>query len=304
MCDQSNNTMRAIRGFRWFVNTTKWSPTKEQWLLAVRCVQKEELDRINRFVFKKDAKLALIGRLLLRSCAHKCLKPSVNYKDIRFDRTGRGKPFISEPVPLQNGLKIDINISHSGDYCALASVASANSQDCIIGVDVMKIEYSGQKNDRPLHDFFRLMDRQFSQKEWHFIDSGADNQQRLNRFIRLWTLKESYVKADGSGIDLDLKRISFECRTPNLKTNVVTMDTTVRVDGVLLEDWVFEESLIDSNHCISVAYKRLDKDSSPEISLFSEISVEQLLSEAVPLYEDRESYKKYWIDFQDKLIKI
>lgn len=302
MCDQSDDTMKAVRGFRWFVNTSKWSPTKAQWLLAVRCVQKEELDRINRFVFKKDAKMALIGRLLLRSCAQKCFKPSVAYNDIRFDRTDRGKPFVANPVVTQNELKFDINISHSGDYCALASVA-AKDDNCKVGVDVMKIEYSGQQNNRPLHDFFRLMNRQFSQSEWHFIDSGSDNHQKLSRFIRLWTLKESYVKADGIGIAFDLKRISFECPTPALKMDAIAKDTVVRVDGVLLEEWVFEESLIDMNHCVSVAYKQSDKDSSTDEPLFSEITIEQLLSDAIPIYDDKEGYKKYWTDFENKMIK-
>ena len=289
--------MTAIRGIRWFFNASKWSPSKEEWLLAVKCVQREELSRINRFVFKKDAKLALIGRLLLRSCAQSCLK-TIDYKDIRFERTERGKPFIATNLIQSSGLEIDLNISHSGDYCVIGSIVSDIPSK--LGVDVMRIEYSGQQSDRPLNDFFRLMNRQFSEKEWNFINNGSNEWQKLCRFIRLWTLKESFVKAEGIGIAFDLKRISFECPTPQLNTQTVTYDTCVRVDGSLLEDWLFEESLLDNKHCVCVASKpRLDF----KPFIFSEKTITDILKEAVPLNSDQNYDQSLWTDFQNKLNK-
>lgn len=67
---------------RWFFNASKWMPTKEEWLLAIQCIQSEELSRIYRFVFKKDIKLALIGRLLMRNSLQKAIK-SIDYKDMK-----------------------------------------------------------------------------------------------------------------------------------------------------------------------------------------------------------------------------
>ncbi|CAG2120360.1 unnamed protein product, partial [Medioppia subpectinata] len=172
---------------RWALNASKWRPTREEWLLATRLIQKEEMSRINRFVFKTDAKLALVGRLLMRSGVSKRF-PSVPYKDILFDRTDKGKPYLVLPTSDEVSAKpFDLNISHSGDYCVMGSVGADK-----VGVDVMRIEYSGQRNDRPVDDFFRLMNRQFSDSEWRFINTGADDKQRIFRFIRLWTLKESF----------------------------------------------------------------------------------------------------------------
>ncbi|XP_054154902.1 L-aminoadipate-semialdehyde dehydrogenase-phosphopantetheinyl transferase-like [Oppia nitens] len=294
---------------RWFVNVSKWIPTQEEWLRAVRSVQSEELSRINQFVFRSDAMLSLVGRLLMRCCVHKCLKPSIEFQDIRFGRTTSGKPFVVSPVldgnDDNNRPHFDLNVSHSGNYCVLASVDGSQR----VGVDVMKIEYSGQRSGRPIDDFFRIMNRQFSGSEWQFINSClSDDRQRLSRFIRLWTLKEAFVKADGQGIAFNLKRISFDCRTPELSSDSVTVDTVVRVDDQLLDNWIFEESLLDSDHCVCVAYDNFKTTSNTlktNYQLFEEKSITNLLEEAVPLNNDDNDNNdiSLWLDFEKKLIK-
>ena len=286
---------RNQMSIRWFFNASKWRPTKDEWLSALPSIQSEELSRINAFVFKNDTKLALIGRLLMRSCAQKYLK-SVDYKDIRFGRTESGKPFIAEPLITD----IDINISHSGDYCVVAADNSSK-----VGVDVMKIEYSGQTNDRPLNDFFRLMNKQFSKTEWVFINFGSNDWQKLSRFIRLWTLKESYVKAVGTGISSPLNQISFQCLTPDLKVGKIISDSKVTVNNQLLDEWVFEESLIDDKHCVSVAFERnqcRDNLDSQQL-VFKEITIKDLLEEAVPLDENKNVDHILWQQFVNKPIK-
>lgn len=66
--------MNACKGgiLRWAVNTSSWNPSRTEWVSAMRLVgSDEERTRINRFVFKKDAKHALVGRLLIRKvCAY------------------------------------------------------------------------------------------------------------------------------------------------------------------------------------------------------------------------------------------
>lgn len=48
-------------GFRWAFNAATWHPTQDEFALALSCVQPEEQERISRFVFQRDAKLALAG---------------------------------------------------------------------------------------------------------------------------------------------------------------------------------------------------------------------------------------------------
>ena len=47
-------------GVRWAFRFGTWNPTQEEWIQAARCVQKEEKDRIGKFVFRKDAKSAMV----------------------------------------------------------------------------------------------------------------------------------------------------------------------------------------------------------------------------------------------------
>ena len=37
----------------------------QEWLYAVACIQQEEIERIKRFVFRSDTKLALVSKMHL-----------------------------------------------------------------------------------------------------------------------------------------------------------------------------------------------------------------------------------------------
>ena len=91
---------------------------------------------------------------------------------------------------------------------------------CIrVGVDVMRSIDARQSGNLP--EFFRLMRRQFTPDEWQDIRSAkgcprigegkeAAERDQLRTFYRFWCLKESFVKAEGSGLGWDLQRLSFQ----------------------------------------------------------------------------------------------
>lgn len=68
----------------------------------------------------------------------------------------------------------------------------------------------------------------------------------------LQCLKESYVKALGTGIGYDLSKLNFEFKMDFLQEHKVTTDTKLRVYDENLSEWTFEEHSLD-NHCIVVA---------------------------------------------------
>ena len=93
-----------------------------------------------------------------------------------------GKPF------LPNGEK-NFSIAHSG------SAAFVGISENVIGVDCEKI------NSPPIETMRRI----FTDGEIKAVEMfGGD------MFYRLWTLKESYVKAIGRGLYFGLKNIEFE----------------------------------------------------------------------------------------------
>ncbi|CAG2054701.1 unnamed protein product [Timema podura] len=210
---------------RWAFNVAAWQPTESQYLLASSCIQEEEKSRIGRFVFKKDAKASLTGRLLLRK--YVCDTSGLPYSEINFDRDVNGRPrLVCDDSKRELARSLHFNVSHHGDYAVLAGEVG-NVQ---LGIDVMKIEYTGGK---PLSEFFRLMTRHFSMQEWNTIRGvhGTSESKQLAMFIRHWCLKESYVKALGVGITVDLRNISFKVKTPMLTCGAMTCDTQIYVNG-------------------------------------------------------------------------
>jgi 4'-phosphopantetheinyl transferase len=81
-----------------------------------------------------------------------------------------------------------------------------------VGVDVMRHDL--QKNTS---EFFRLMRRKFTDNEWNCIEQQAGDLEKLRSFYRHWSLKESFVKADGAGLSWDLRRLDFRVSLHELK---------------------------------------------------------------------------------------
>lgn len=182
-----------------------------------------------------------------------------------------------------------MNISHQGEYCVLACGGTST-----IGVDVMKTEYRGA---RTIDEFFSLMDRQFSDSEWVYINGGADDKQRLSRFMRLWCLKESFVKAEGTGIYSDLKTISFSCPTTELDQETVVEDSIVRVDGQPLSDWHFEESLLDKDHTVAVAIKLMTPTERSIERRFEILNAQDVIKSCTSIYP---ADPNEWQDYMNK----
>ena len=60
----------------------------------------------------------------------------------------------------------------------------------------------------------------FSTNEWQIIErNGRTDRQNLHRFFEQWTLKESYVKAIGEGLNFSLTRIQF-FKFEEIKSNI------------------------------------------------------------------------------------
>ena len=267
--------------FRWYFDCRQWIPKKEEFIFALKCVQKEEQERIMKFVYRNDLKHALIGRLLLRKCINFGL--NIPYQQINLIRSDKGKPILNEIVSDP----FDFNISHHGDYCVLAADHYSK-----VGTDVVKLEIS---NSRSIPKYFQTMRKIFCSSEWDFIKGTNDNQcltnqQQLARFLRLWCLKESFVKAEGVGIGFELTRIKFECPTLLINSSQIITNTNVYVDDKLLDDWKFEETLLDEDHCVAVAlhpivrskmnYEKLNN--SPPFQL---LNYSQLINQIEPLID-------------------
>ncbi|EEZ97421.2 L-aminoadipate-semialdehyde dehydrogenase-phosphopantetheinyl transferase [Tribolium castaneum] len=259
------------KSVRWAFNLSKWEPSHSDMLLATSCVQVEEKERLARFVFKNDVKSSLIGRLLMRKFVNEAT--GLKYNEIKFARDEKGKPFLTN-----NNFPINYNVSHQGDYTVLAGCNSAG----LLGVDVVKVEFPRGKS---LGEYFRLMSRIFSGTEWEKIRGQGSEKNQLAMFCRHWCLKESYLKAVGVGVTINLQDVCFKINSDVLRKDRVVDDTEVYFRGEKL-DWEFQEMLLDDQHCVAVATEA----STGEKFFFKEIGFNEVMENAVALLEPDEDY--------------
>ena len=153
---------------------------------ALAAVSPERRRTAGRFRFPLGRQLSVAVELLLRKALRERghdLAPDA----LAFSIGEQGKPRLAA-LP-----EIHFNLSHSGTF-ALCAVS-----DSEIGCDVEEI--------RPAQ--MTLAQRFFARSEYEDILAQPEGAARDIRFMRYWTLKESFIKALGLGLSLPLDDFSI-----------------------------------------------------------------------------------------------
>ncbi|MEA4870044.1 MAG: 4'-phosphopantetheinyl transferase superfamily protein [Christensenella sp.] len=141
---------------------------KSQELLAL--LDEERQARVRALGSSRDALLSLAAGLLLYGVFGEAAQHA------RYERGKRGKPHLPDKTPF--------NITHAGDYAVLALSTQA------VGVDLERI--------RPI-DWQKIAARFFHPEERAYLERSPDP---AAEFFHIWTLKESYLKAEGLGFSV------------------------------------------------------------------------------------------------------
>lgn len=140
--------------------------------------------KIDNHKFKKDKCLSLGTEILL----YKALTElNVFIKDIEFSFNEHNKPY------LLNQPNIFFNLSHSGNY-AICAVSSDET-----GCDIEELENTNLK----------IAKKFFHPNEYKLLTEETNIQKQQELFFRLWTLKESFVKNIGTGINLGFDKFEI-----------------------------------------------------------------------------------------------
>lgn len=147
------------------------------------CIDAEKRHRLLRFRQLDDVDRSLIADIFIREAAIR--RFGLRNQEIRFGIGSLGKPFLSMAAPFY------FNCSHSGRFvlCAVAENA--------VGCDIEMIQEADM-------DVAALV---FSGEERQFLREASREERRL-LFYRLWTRKESYIKAIGEGLTGTLHKFS------------------------------------------------------------------------------------------------
>ena len=191
-------------------------------------LNRDERARYRRFRFDHHRRDFLIAHALVRNTLSLYLP--VEPADWQFAFNQHRRPEIADPHYRD---RLHFNLSHTQGLAALAVTAHRE-----VGVDVESFERLRINLD-VAHRFFAP-----AEANGLFALPAA---QRVRRFLQLWTLKESYIKARGMGLALPLRQFAF--------TNVD--DTPQITFSPELDDepsrWQFDLRTIGEAHMLALA---------------------------------------------------
>lgn len=192
---------------------------------------KEEAARAARFVFERDRHQFLVTRALVRTVLSRYA--DVDPRDWRFGENHFGKPHVTGPEELP----VMFNVSHTAGLVVCA-VAKSDA----VGVDV-------ERTDRDA-EHLNIAKRFFAEPEWRMLEAVAPNE-RAKTFFRIWTLKEAYIKAHGSGLSIPLGSFSV---MPNAEAppKLELLDPSLPLVGA----WQFRQFELDGQFLVAVCVNR------------------------------------------------
>lgn len=164
-------------------NTLSFSPQE----LAV--LSQIELDRGRSLGREQDRHAFWAGRILLRQA----LSSYLNYPAEKLSfRTGpHGKPYLSSPAgTISDSFRpgMYFNLSHSGDYIAMAFSSAAP-----VGIDIEKVRHNFRAES--------LVRRFFHPDE--FLEYEKLPKYARQEFVfRRWTVREAFLKGLGDGLSI------------------------------------------------------------------------------------------------------
>ncbi len=200
----------------------------QDYTKAARIMSASELARAETFVRGKTTYIA--SRWLLRRTLGAYLK--VAPETLVFARSDKGKPYLP-------GQALQFSLSHSEHWAVLA-VGYAES----IGVDIESLKRS--------RNLSAIAERYYHPSEFAQLQQLGEGEQ-TSYFYRLWTLKEAFFKALGSGISTGLEKITFGIEGEKIQGVIdqSLIDNTVTAGA----GWHFFQWALSDDHYLALASK-------------------------------------------------
>ena len=184
---------------------------------SVFFLKSHEIQKINFYKTKKTKTICLISLLLQYYVINKYCH--LDLFKIKISKNKYGKPCISNS-------NFFFNVSHINDYIVIGV-----SFKCEIGIDIVYLNQNVNISAFKKH---------FSKKEFNCINNKK-------QFFIYWALKESFIKAIGSGLSNDLSKINFDIF--NLLNIKLFFNNTLKTK------WKFNIINFKTNYLISTAFK-------------------------------------------------
>lgn len=242
---------KAVRGDRRMIYVYAINMGEDSWEKnldsLVSVLSEERKEKTRKYRYKVDQNRSILGEALLKYMLWKHY--GLFWQDIHFRYETYGKP------SLIGTDGIYFNISHAGNWvlCALGNVP--------IGVDV----------EEKTSDFMSIAKRFFAKEEYEYILCQT-SENRADIFCKIWTLKESYVKCTGEGLNISLDSFSFQFSAQKIQM--------YRNNG-LCKEYLFQSWKPDDSCYMALCVQ--DKDDGICCTKMNVIAIDELLQWALML---------------------
>ncbi|XWS43404.1 hypothetical protein CRYUN_Cryun16bG0100700 [Craigia yunnanensis] len=242
-----------------------------------------ERENVNRMGGDQLKKRALLARALVRTTiARYRTNCQMNPRSLKFRKNVYGKPEVEWqnednfcPPPLH------FNISHTSSMIACGVTVNVP-----IGIDVE------EKQRRIKNNIVAFTRRYFSPYEVKLLTAISDPEVQRQEFIKLWTLKEAYVKALGKGFSaVPFKTFTIRFRATAIRNfhplgNSVSEASEVIVESSddptnLTNNWQFALLEVAGSHYATICMEK-DKTVGGEAHMPMKLTVRK----TIPFVED------------------
>ena len=191
---------------------------------ATKIMSASEHERAQKFMRGKESYIA--SRWLQRKVLARYL--DVAPQELEPLRSDKGKPYLPHS-------DMHFSLSHSGHWAVLA-VGKAE----LLGVDLESI-----RSARNLPGIAQHYYHPNEQAQMQSLQGSA----QADYFYRLWTLKEAFFKALGTGISAGLEKVAFEWGADTISA---TIDDQL---GCLRDQWQFHQWALSPLDYCALAYR-------------------------------------------------
>ncbi|XP_022150438.1 uncharacterized protein LOC111018594 isoform X2 [Momordica charantia] len=218
----------------WYIlpDEVKSTRLQNQYLNILSPDEKENIMKMDGGELQKRA---LLARALVRTSISRYLTHcQIDPQALKFKKNMFGKPELDWQNSSEQCLPpLQFNISHTSSLIACGVTLNSS-----IGIDVE------EKTRKIKNDIVAFAKRYFSPNEIEVLSAISDPESQRQEFIKLWTLKEAYVKALGRGFSAN-----------PFKTFTIQFNTTAGgscLPGCITDDEASEisvESCDDPGNC-------------------------------------------------------
>ncbi|TVU42108.1 hypothetical protein EJB05_08498, partial [Eragrostis curvula] len=220
---------------------------------------------------EKLQKGAVLSRALVRTTLSRYTECKIDPRSFEFKKNKFGKPEIlwqSDDVRME--CPLHFNISHTSSL-----IACGITMGTPIGIDIE------EKKRKTAKSILSLARRYFTPPEVDYLAKIPDPEAQQKEFIKLWTLKEAYVKALGRGFSgAPFNKFSIMLAAKNGIR--ISVDSNSSCDS-LSENWQFALAELNSSHYMAAC---IEDDSRTSGSGNGQLSLGLKVWKTIPFVED------------------